>query len=381
VKRNLMATPALLAGVSLMGCALMGCAAKKKGDPAAEAPPAAQVESAPDPTNVKVDHPEQFPVVTAGMHSAAPELNATGSVNPDVSRQVPVISLAMGRITEIHARLGDVVTKGQLLLKVQSADISGAFSDYEQAVVDLTLAKSQLERAKILYEKGAIAQKDLEVAVDVEQKAEVTIRTTEQHLKVLGADKDHPSPILDITAPVTGVVTDQQVTNAGGVQGLGSPPPFTITDLSYVWVVCDVYENDLGQVNLGEFADIHINAFPNRLMKGRISNIGPILDPNIRTAKVRLEVENPGALRLGMFATVTFHGLRKESRAAVPASAILHLHDREWVYTPNGDGRFKRLEVTAGNMLPNNMQEIVTGLSPGQQVVANALILQNTVEQ
>jgi membrane fusion protein, heavy metal efflux system len=82
-----------------------------------------------------------------------------------------------------------------------------------------------------------------------------------------------------------------------------------------------------------------------------------------------------------MFATATFHGLRTEPRAAVPASAILHLHDREWVYIPNGDGRFKRLEVTAGNMLPNNMQEIVTGLSPGQQVVANALILQNTVEQ
>ena len=178
-------------------------------------------------------------MVTAGEHTAAPELNATGTVNPEVSRQVPVISLAMGRIIEIHARLGDAVTKGQLLLKVQSADISAAFSDYEQALADLTLAKAQLERAKVLYEKGAIAQKDLEVAVDEEAKAEVTVRTAEQHLKVLGADKDHPSPIVDIFAPVSGVITDQQVTNAGGVQGLGSPAPFTITDLSHLWVVCD----------------------------------------------------------------------------------------------------------------------------------------------
>jgi membrane fusion protein, heavy metal efflux system len=377
VKRILFVTAALFAGISLSGCA-----AKKKADPAAEAPPAAQVESAPDATNVKVDHPEQFPVVTAVGHSAAPELNATGTVNPDVSRQVPVISLAMGRIIEIHARLGDTVEKGQLLLKVQSSDISGAFSDYQQAVADLVLAKAQLERAKTLYDKGAIAGKDLEVAIDAEAKAQVTVATAEQHLKVLGADKDHPSPIVDIFAPISGVITDQQVTTAGGVQGLGSPPPFTISDLSHVWVVCDVYENDLSQVHLGEFADIHIAAYPNRVLRGKVSNIGPILDPAIRTAKVRLEVENPGDfLRLGMFATATFHGMTKETLASVPSSAILHLHDREWVYIPNGEGKFRRLEVTAGNMLPNNMQEIIRGLAPGQQVVSNALILQNTVEQ
>jgi cobalt-zinc-cadmium efflux system membrane fusion protein len=376
VKKFLRVAPGLVALISLAGCA-----PKKKADPAAEAPPSAQVESAPDPTNVKVDHPEQFPVVTASEREAAPELNATGTVSPDISRQVPVISLAMGRIIEIHARIGDTVQKGQLLLKLQSPDISQAFSDYQQAVADLTLAKAQLERSKILLDKGAIAQKDLEVAVDTEVKAEVTVATTEQKLRVLGADKDHPSPVIDISAPVTGVITDQQVTQAGGVQGLGAPPPFTISDISKVWVICDVYENDLSQIHMGEFADIHFNAYPNQVLRGRISNIGPILDPNIRTAKVRLEVDNPGILRLGMFATATFHGLRAEKRAVVPATAILHLHDREWVYVPNGDGRFKRLEVTAGNMLPNNMQEILAGLDPGQQVVTNALVLQNTVEQ
>jgi membrane fusion protein, heavy metal efflux system len=360
---------------------LFGCGEKKKGDPAAEAPPKEQVENVSDPNNVKVDHPEQFPVVDAAAHSAAPELNATGTVLPDVSRQVPVISLAMGRIIEVHARLGDSVTKGQLLLKVQSPDISAAFSDYRQAVADLVLAKAQMERAKILLEKGAIAAKDLEVATDAEVKAEITVQTTEQKLKILGADKDHPTPIIEIFAPVSGVITDQQVVAAGGVQGLGSPPPFTISDISRVWVVCDVYENDLSQVHLGEFADIHLNAYPNQLMRGRISNIGPILDPTIRTAKVRLEVENGGIMRLGMFATATFHGLRAQTYAAVPASAVLHLHDREWVYVPDGEGKFKRLEVTAGNMLPNNMQEILKGLGPGQKVVSNALILQNTVEQ
>ena len=118
------------------------------------------------------------------------------------------------------------------------------------------------------------------------------------------------------------------------MQALIAPNPFTISDLSHVWIVCDVYENDLPQVHLGEYADIHLNAYPNRVLKGRISNIGPILDPTIRTAKVRLEVENPGLMRIGMFVTATFHGEQQEMHAAVPATAILHLHDRDWVYTP-----------------------------------------------
>ena len=137
-----------------------------------------------------------------------------------------MISLAAGRIIEIDARLGDNVTKGQLLLKVQSQDMAQAFSDYRQAVADETLAKAQLDRSKTLYDKGAIAQKDLEVAEDTEVKAKVTVETTTEHLKVLGADPDHPSSIIEIRAPVTGVITDQQVTNAAGTQGLASPNPF-----------------------------------------------------------------------------------------------------------------------------------------------------------
>ena len=89
------------------------------------------------------------------------------------------------------------------------------------------------------------------------------------------------------------------------------------------------------------------------------------MDPNIRTAKVRLELENPGLMRLGMFVTATFHGQTAEKHATVPATAILHLHDREWVYTPAGSGAFRRREVTAGSMLPNNLQEVISGLQPG----------------
>jgi cobalt-zinc-cadmium efflux system membrane fusion protein len=303
-------------------------------------------------------------------------------VTPDVSRQVPVISLASGRVVDIRAKLGDAVTKGQLLMRIQSADISGAFSDYRKALADEVLARAQLDRAKLLYEKGATAQKDLEVAQDTEDKAKVDVETTAEHLRVLGSDINHPSAIVDVYAPASGVITEQNVTAASGVKTLdNSPNLFTIADLSNVWILCDVYENDLANVHLGEFVDVRLNAYPGKVFKGRISNIGPVLDPNLRTAKVRLELHNPGEMRLGMFVTATFQGLKKEIRATVPASAVLHLHDRDWVYMPAGDKTFRRVEVTGGNMIPPDQQEIIQGVAPGDRVVANALVLQNTVEQ
>src|SRR3984893_10364867 len=362
------------------GLLLAGCG-ESKGDPKAEAPPAAKVEHEQYVNLFKVDHPEQFPLFTAIEHAAATQLVATGVVSPDVSRTVPVISIATGRVVEIKARLGDAVKKGQVLLRVQSADMSGAFSDYRKAVADEKLARIQFERAKLLYDKGAISLNDFQTAEDVENKAQVDVENTAERLRVLGGSIEHPAAIVDIRAPISGVITDQQVTNAAGVAGLGSPNPFTISDLSSVWMLCDVYENDLANVHVGETAEARLNAYPDKVLRGRIGNIGPILDPNLRTAKVRIEIANPGLMKIGMFVTATFHGEKKAMHAAVPADAILHLHDREWVYVPTGDKTFRRVEVRSGETLPDKMQEIVSGLQPGQQVVSKALVMQNTAEQ
>ena len=359
---------------------LVGCGDRKR-DLKAEAPPPASVEHQQDVNVVQVVHPEQFPLAIAAARETTSQLVVTGTVSPDVSRSVPVISIATGRVVEIHARLGDSVKKGQLLLRVQSADMSAAFSEYRKAVADEQLAHTQLERSKLLYDKGAISLNDLQVAQDTEDKARVDVENTTERLRVLGGNIGHPAAIVDVRAPISGVITDQQVTNAAGVAGLGSPNPFTISDLSYVWILCDVYENDLPRVHVGETAEIRLNAYPDQAFAGRISNVLPILDPAIRTAKVRIEVRNPGMMRVGMFVTATFHGKKKETHTVVPAAAILHLHDRDWVYVPDGDKKFRRVNIVAGTPLPNNSQEIVSGLQPGQPVVSNALVLQSTVEQ
>ncbi len=362
-----------------LGLLLVAC--DHKEDPKAEVPPKAQVQPDLDANNFTVDHPDQFPLATAVEYKSAPALNVTGLVQPDISRAVPVISLAAGRVVEVKARLGDEVKKGQLLLRVQSNDVTGAYQNYLKAMNDERLAHQQLDRQQILYEKGAVAQSAVQQAEAAESDAKVDLNAASEQLHLLGVDKDHPSGIVNVVAPISGVITDQQVTNAGGVQGLSGPNPFVVADLSYVWIVCDVYENDLDAVRIGESADIRVNAYPGKVLKGRVDNILPVLDPNLHTAKVRIEVANPGWLRIGMFVTATFFGKQPQTYAAVPSTAILHLHDREWVYVPIGNGHFKRMEVATGAMLPGNQQEITKGLKPGDQVVSNALPLQNTVEQ
>ena len=369
--------------ISLLALLLLGGCNSAHGDPAAEAPPPANIVPGVDPTLFTVDRPEQFPVVAATAHPTTSELVVTGTVAPDVSRNVPVVSLASGRVVAIHARLGDTVKKGQLLLTIRSDDVAGGFDAYRKAVADELLARKQLNRAVDLYAHGAISMQDLEVAQDTADDAKVTLETATEHLRLLGNDPDKPMGIVDIVAPTTGVITDQQVTNAATVQAYSSPSPFTISDVSSVWVVCDVYENDLATVRLGDTAEITLNAYPDRPFKGRVSNIGMILDPSIRTAKVRIEVQNPGMMRLGMFARATFRGQTQEMHTVVPASAILHMHDRDFVFVPAPDRKFRRLEVGAGELLPDNtsLQEIKSGLKPGQQVVTNALVLDHVLAQ
>ena len=373
----------LVAALILAPClALFSGCKQVHGEPAAEAPPPARVTPIGDASAFTVDHPEQFPLVAAEARQAMSELVVTGTVMPDVSRAVPVVSLVSGKITAIYARLGDSVKKDQRLLTVRSDDIAGGFSDYRKAVRAEALTKIQLERSQDLFKHGAIALNDLQVAEQAEDNAKVDVETTAEKLQLRGSDLTHPSGLVDITAPISGVITDQQVTTAAGVQSLGTAP-FTVSDLSSVWVVCDVYENDLTGVRIGDVAEIRLNAYPDRLFRGKVGNIGAVLDPAIRTAKVRIELQNPGFMRLGMFVKATFRGQTKQMHTLVPASAVLHMHDRDYVFVPAPDHKFRRLLVVGGDLLADNttLQEVQSGLEPGQLVVTNALVLDHVLGQ
>ena len=371
---------AMIAGCLLVCLSLAACG--KKFDPASGAAPAPKVVEAGNAGVVTVEHPGEFPLVAAGRIDAPHKLSVTGSVFPDINREIPVISLASGRVVDVRVTLDQDVTKGQLLMKVQSPDVINAFDTYLKAVNDERMTNEAYMRAKDLYAHGAISQAMVEQAQDAEDDADADLNAANRELSTLGVDKHHPSDIVNIFAPISGVIVAQNVTNAAaaGVTYSGSATAFTIADLSRVWVICDVYENDLPLVKLGQEARISLNAYPGKVLTGRVSDIGPVLDPTIRTAKVRIEVPNPGILRLGMFVTATLIGRTKEVHATVPADAILHLHDQDWVFVPAGGNHFRRVAVQAGDMLPGNRQEILSGIVPGQQVVKSVLRLEAVLE-
>ena len=335
-----------------------------------------------DPNLYTVDHPELFQLATVGTRDLPTVLRANGSVTPDVNRTIHVTSQGSGRVESLNVRLGDYVKQGQVLLSIHSADLAGAFSDYQKAAADERLAKTGLDRAQLLYSHGALAEKDLQQAQDTEEKAQVDVQNAEQHVRILGGDPAHPGSLIELRAPVSGTIVEQNVSGFEGIKSLdNSPSLFTIADLSRVWVLCDVYENDLEDVHLDDTAEIRLNAYPDRTYHGRVADISRVLDPNTRSAKVRIVLPNgDGSLRPGMFAVVTFRSRKSQSRVVVPATAVIRLQDKDWVFRKDGAQRFRRVEVHTGEA-SDQMQQIQEGVSPGEQVVANALEFSSAVAE
>ena len=338
MNRNTLLTSFICLGLVLF---LAGCG--EKADASANNPPLppATVEHEENTGFVKVDRPDQFPLVTAGERTEAPELDVTGSVNPDVSRNIPVISLASGRVVEIHARIGDAVTKGQLLLRIQSSDISQAFSDYRQALADDKLASKELERSQLLYGKGAIAQKDVEVAEDAEAKTKVTVETTMEHLRLLGADMSHPERADRNTWHRSPESSSNKTLPPRPASRLwiirptcsrlptrprcGSSATFMRTTcLRSHRRICGHSSQRVSQSN-SERAESPIS----------VPSWIPISAPPRSGWKLRIPAISCAS---GMFVTATFHGMDAQRHATVPAAAILHLHDRDWVYVPAEGG-------------------------------------------
>jgi membrane fusion protein, heavy metal efflux system len=336
-----------------------------------------------DPNVFETDHPELFKTTKVTTREMPTVLTANGTVAPDVNRTIHVTSLGGGRVVDLRVRLGDAVKKGQVLLVISSPDLAGAFSDYQKAVADERLSKKGLDRAQLLYDKGAIAEKDLQAAQDTEEKALVDVRTTEQHVRVLGGDPAHPSPQIELKAPVSGTIVEQNIAGFEGIKSLdNSPNLFTIADLSQVWVVCDVFENDLGEVHMSDTAQIRMNAFPDRNYKGTVADISRVLDPSTRTAKVRIVLANPdGVLKPGMFAVATFRSRRVRPALVVPGTAVMRLHDKDWVFRREGQNQFRRIEVHVAGATQDGMQEVSSGVKPDDELVLNALDFSTAVAE
>jgi cobalt-zinc-cadmium efflux system membrane fusion protein len=368
--RNVLASSRWISLALLLAALCLGAACSNDTPAATSKPPITL-----DPDVFNADQPDLFKTVKAETRSLPTLVAANGTVSPDVNRTIHVTSLGGGRVVDLRVKLGDTVKKGQTLLVISSPDLSAAFSDYQKAKADEVLARKALDRAQMLYERGAIAAKDLETAQDTEDKAKVDVETAQHRVQIMGADPAHPSPLIDLRAPVAGTIVEQNVAGSEGIKSLDNTPNlFTIADLGQVWVVCDVFENDLGEVHLGDAAEIRLNAFPDRVFKGKVADISRVLDPNTRSAKIRIVLGNAdGALRPGMYAVATFRSRKLTERVVVPSTAIMRLHDKDWVFRKEGDKTFRKIVVQADGLAPDGMQEIRDGVKPGDQLVTNAL--------
>ncbi|MGD0960626.1 MAG: efflux RND transporter periplasmic adaptor subunit [Methylomonas sp.] len=361
----------LCAGLTLAGC-------EEKNNTSTQAAMASEVEDITDNNVIKFSKSVSFPMVKAVSHMVSQELRVNGSIAPDIARTVAVNALSGGRIAEIHARLGDEVKKGQLLLKIHSPDLANAIANLKQARADQLLAERYYNRNKFLYDHGAVvAQKDLEASEDTLSDALATTENAVTQVKLLNADPSRPSPFVELRAPVSGVIVEQNITMGAAAKSLDATPNlFTIADLSQVWLLCDVYENYLSQVNLGDTAKIHVLAYPELQLQGKVVNIFSLLDPATRSTKVRIELDNSARLlRPGMFATAIFVSEAKVPRIAVPAAATYKMNDKDWMFFPQGPDKYRRSEVKVGDANPDGTLQIIAGLKDGDEVVANALQL------
>jgi membrane fusion protein, heavy metal efflux system len=359
---------ALISCVALLAGTGISCT----GDPK---PAPTKSEITIDPDVYTVERPELFNVATVETRQLPTTLKANGSIAPDINRAVHVTSQASGRVVDLKVRLGDQVNKGQVLLSIHSVDLATAFSDYQKAAADERLAQKALDRSHLLYSHGALAEKDLQQATDTEEKAQVDVQNTEQHVRLLGGDPIHPGPLLELRAPISGAIVEQNISGFEGVKSLdNSPTLFTIADLSRVWVVCDVYENDLGAVHVGDVAEIRLSAHPDKTYRGQVADISRVLDPATRSAKVRIVLPNrDGSLRPGMFAVATLRSRDVHREIVVPSTAVIRLQDKDWVFLKDGPQRFRRMEVHILSGASDGMQSIRDGVRTGDEIIANAL--------
>ena len=314
--------------------------------------------------------------VASGTSSAA--IRLPGVVEPNAYRQVVVTPLVAGRVTKIGPALGDRVRRGQTLAEIYSPALAEAQTRYVSAQAMLDAHDLELQRTQKLVEIGAASRQELE-KIHAEHAAQTAaVQSARSQLELLGvsgsaldnmASGRSVSATTNVPAPIDGVVTER-----GANVGLNVDPAtklFTIVDLSTVWVVANLYEKDFPRVRVGTEAAITTSARPDLTLRGRVSYIDPQVSADTRTAKVRIEVPNPGGeLRLGMYADVVVTGLSGTSTPRVPRNAVQNVGDRTVVYlaNPKEPGRFIEREVRLGQTSGDQV-ETVSGVQPGDVIV------------
>jgi membrane fusion protein, heavy metal efflux system len=299
-------------------------------------------------------------------------LTLAGKVAYGEDRYSKISSPVQGRVVEVRAKLGDHVKAGDVLLVVDSPDITAAYSDFVKESSELEYATRAYGLAKDLYETRALPQKDLKQAENELVKARAEFRRAKERLlslKVSAAELEKPlaeqkiSSRFELKSPLEGTVVERTVTPGSSVGGDPSQVLFTVADLGKLQVVADVYERDLALVKVGQVARVTVAA------------IGDVVDPNTRTIKVRAWVNNEARkLKPEMFARLHIEIGDATSFLTIPKEAVLEIDGKEFVYVEEAQGRFVKRQVKVGTASGDQVR-ILEGLQPGERIVTKGAVL------
>jgi membrane fusion protein, heavy metal efflux system len=342
----------------------------------------ASASATPQLFTIPQDQMSHVQVVTVGPTTLTRTLRLTGAVAYNAFATTPVITQVGGPVSRILAIPGQRVKAGQPMLEVSSPDYSQLLDAYLKAADSSRLADRNYARAQDLYQHHAIAERDLEQAESDRNQAQADLNAADQGMKILGirnpADlaKAPSSAQIPVLAPISGEVVERLV-SPGQVVQAGQTQAFTISDLSSVWVLANVYQADLAFVRSGDDVVVNTDAYPDAF-HGRISYVSPALDPNTRTLQARIVVDNPGGrLKRDMYCTVTVTAGSISNAVAVPDSSVLRDDNNQpFVYVAVGTNQFGRRDVEIGQS-QNSQTQILKGISIGERVVGDgSLFLQ-----
>jgi cobalt-zinc-cadmium efflux system membrane fusion protein len=312
---------------------------------------------------------------TVRMLNEVSELALMGKISVDEDKETKIYPLASGNVVKVNVTLGDHVVQGQVLAVIRSSEVNDFQNQYTVAMAALNVAKKNLDIAKQLYSTNVYSEKDVANAENDYKKATSDVNRIKQQLDILGSSAANTDAMYKVIAPIDGFIVEKNLTEGMQVRSDNTTQAFTVAYLNTVWMLADVYESDLSKVHLGDECDITTIAYPDKVFKGKIEKIGTLLDPNTKTLKIRVSLDNPeGLLKPEMFANVKVHANTSEKHLCVPTKAVVFDNSAFYVMVAQGANKFKRVQVHILRTVGDRTY-LLDGVTPGELVVTDGSLL------
>jgi cobalt-zinc-cadmium efflux system membrane fusion protein len=320
------------------------------------------------------EHNPTYRYEQVNVSDAGDELILNGEVTFDESNVVHIFPLVSGNVESIKVELGEFVRKGQELGVIKSADVTNYVKDYEIDKANLEISRKALQNAETLFKSGFASETDVLTARKEFEKAQQEVLRSQEVLRIYGGATSADKPFYVVKAPISGYIVDKNVNTGQEMRPDNAEPMFTISNLGNVWVLANVYEADIEVIRLNQEVEIQTLSYPDKVFKGKISNISSVLDANSRVMKVRIDIPNSnGLLKPDMFATVHLHLHSTQSHLSIPLRALVFDSDAYYVIAER-NGKLEKVEVEV--LKRTSQRALVKGaLKPGEKVVTEGSLL------